>query len=191
MIYLQLFWEFFKIGAFTFGGGYATIPIIQQIVTEHNWMTLEELIDFVAVAESTPGAFAINISTYVGSEVGGLLGSLIAVFAVVLPCYVCIVAIAKVYNKFKESYIVKGLMFGLKSTVVGLIAATVLTVSKEVFFPEGFTTNVFSTPAFYVSLIIFTLSLFLLIFKKINPIIIIGISAILGIISGYCGLLPI
>lgn len=191
MIYLQLFWEFFKIGAFTFGGGYATIPFIQQIVTKHGWMTLEELIDFIAVAESTPGAFAINISTYIGSEVGGLLGSLISVFAVVLPCYVVIVTVAKVYNKFKESYMVKGLMFGLKSTVVGLIAATVLSVAHEVFFPDGLSLNVFTTPAFYVSLVIFALSLFLLIFKKINPIIIIGISAVLGIISGYCGLVPI
>ena len=191
MIYLELFWEFFKIGAFTFGGGYAAIPLIQQAVIGHNWMTFEELINFIAVSESTPGAFAINISTYIGSETAGILGSLIAVAAVVIPCYVCIVLVAKVYNRFNESYIVKGLMFGLKSTVVGLIAATVLSVGKEVFFPGGISFDIFTTPAFYVSLFILALSLFLLFYKKINPIFIIIISAALGIISGYCGLITI
>ena len=191
MIYLELFWEFFKIGAFTFGGGYAAIPLIQQAVTGHNWMTLEELINFIAVSESTPGAFAINISTYIGSETAGLLGSLIAVLAVVIPCYVCIVIVAKVYNRFNESYIVKGLMFGLKSTVVGLIAATVLSVGKEVFFPGAFTLDVFKSPAIYVSLFILALSLYLLFRRKINPIFIIFISAAMGIVAGYCGLIPI
>lgn len=191
MIYLTLFLEFLKVGAFTFGGGYAAIPFIQQIVISHNWMTLEELINFIAVSESTPGAFAINISTYIGSEVGGLTGSFLSVLGVALPCYVCIVVIAGIYNKFKESFIVKGLMFGLKSTVVGLIAATVVSVAYEVFFPNSFSLSVFTSPAVYVSLFILTLSLILLLYKKVNPMLIIGISAALGIIAGYIGLIPV
>ena len=78
MIYLDLFWTFFKIGAFTFGGGYAMIPLIQSEVTSHGWMTAEEVVNFVAVSESTPGPFAVNASTYVGAQTAGLPGAFCA-----------------------------------------------------------------------------------------------------------------
>ena len=77
-VYLLLFLEFFKMGALTFGGGYAMIPFIEETVLKHGWLSVTELVDFIAVSESTPGAFAVNISTYVGSEVGGILGSICA-----------------------------------------------------------------------------------------------------------------
>lgn len=188
---LLLFIEFFKIGLFTFGGGYAMIPFITQTVEAHNWMSIEELINFIAISESTPGTFAINISTYVGLKVGGFLGAVIASLSVVLPCFIIILIIARIYIKFKESTVVKGLLFGLTATVVGLIAATVLEVGQAIFFPNGLSADVFSTPAFYVSLFIFLLCTFLLMIKKINPIIIIGISAGLGVVAGYLGFVPI
>lgn len=192
MIYLQLFLEFLKIGAFTFGGGYATIPLITEIVIKYDWMTMKELIDFIAISESTPGAFAVNISTYVGAKTAGILGSIVAIIGLIIPCFVIIVIIAKIYEKFKENIIVKGLLFGLTSTVVGLIASTVLTIAKEIFFPNGIDISVLSSSGFYVSLFIFALSAFLLLNKKIkiNPISIIGISACLGIVAGYTGLIP-
>ena len=197
MTYLILFLEFLKIGAFTFGGGYAMIPFIQETVLNHEWLTNQELIDFIAVSESTPGAFAVNISTYVGSQVGsaengllgGVFGALCATAGVVLPAFLIIIIIAKIYDKFKESKLVKGAMFGLKSTVVGLIAAAVISIAFEVFFANGFTTAVFVTSTFWFSLVVFAVMLFLLLYKKISPIIIIALSAVAGIIAGYTGII--
>lgn len=190
-IYLLLFLEFFKMGALTFGGGYAMIPFIEETVLSHGWMTTRELVDFIAISESTPGAFAVNISTYVGSEVGGLLGALCATAGLVLPPFIVIILIAKIYDRFKRSAIVQGAMLGLKSTVVGLIGATVLSVGIEIFFSEGINFDVLKTANFYVSLGIFAVSLFLLLYKKLNPILIIAISAGLGIILGYTGVISV
>lgn len=189
MIYLILFLEFFKIGAFTFGGGYAMIPFIQETVARHNWMTTAELVDFIAVSESTPGAFAVNISTYVGSQVGGFFGAVCATTGVVMPAFLIILIIAKIYDKFKSSKTVKGAMFGLKSVVVGLIAATVVSIAIEVFFVNGFTASVLTTSTFWFSLVVFAIMLFLLLYKKFSPIIIVVLSATLGIAAGYAGII--
>lgn len=188
---LLLFLEFFKMGALTFGGGYAMIPFIEETVLRHEWMTTRELVDFIAVSESTPGAFAVNISTYVGAEVGGILGAICATFGLVLPPFLIILLIAKVYEKIKENTLMQGAMLGLKSTVVGLIAATVLSVGKEVFFSGGINPQVFTTANFYVSLVIFAVALFLLLYKKLNPILIIVGSAAVGILAGYTGLIQV
>ena len=190
-IFLLLFLEFFKMGALTFGGGYAMIPFIEETVLRHGWMTTRELVDFIAVSESTPGAFAVNISTYIGSEVGGLFGAFIATLGLVLPPFIIILLIAKVYDRFKKNILVQGAMLGLKSTVVGLIGATVLSVGIEVFFSEGINTSALQTANFYVSLGIFAVALFLLLYKKLNPIAVIGISAAAGVIFGYTGVITV
>ena len=190
-IFLLLFLEFFKMGALTFGGGYAMIPFIEETVLRHGWMTTSELVDFIAVSESTPGAFAVNISTYIGSEIGGLSGSLVATLGLVLPPFLIIILIAKVYEKIKENRLVQGAMMGLKATVVGLIAATVLSVGQEIFFSEGINLAVFRSANFYVSLIIFAVALFLLLYKKLNPILIIAGSAVVGIVLGYTGVITV
>ena len=184
MIYLELFYVFFCIGAFTFGGGYAMLPLMQQQVLARNWAAEEELIHFIAVSESTPGPFAINMATYVGTEVGGIFGAVCATLGVVMPSFLVILIVAKCYEKFKESKIVKGCMSGLKPAVVGLIASALISAALTVFFPAGLTLKVFNDIAFYVSLVIFALAL-LLSFKKVHPIIVICISAVLGIVSGY------
>ena len=188
---LLLFLEFLKMGALTFGGGYAMIPFIEETVLRHDWMTTTELVDFIAVSESTPGAFAVNISTYVGSEVEGLLGALLATIGLVLPPFLIIILIAKVYERIKSNTLVQGAMLGLKSTVVGLIAATVLSVGKTVFFPDGMNTAVFQSAEFYVTLGIFAVALFLLLVKKLNPILIIAGSAVIGILFGYTGVIKV
>lgn len=190
-VYLLLFLEFFKMGALTFGGGYAMIPFIEETVLRHDWMTTTELVDFIAISESTPGAFAVNISTYIGSEVGGILGAIVATFGLVLPPFLIILLIAKVYAKIKENTIVQGAMLGLKSTVVGLIAATVLRVGREIFFFEGINVAVLQSANFYVSLGIFAVALFLLLYKKLNPILIIVLSAAAGILFGYTGVITV
>ena len=190
-VYLLLFLEFFKMGALTFGGGYAMIPFIEETVLRHDWMTTTELVDFIAISESTPGAFAVNISTYIGSEVGGILGAIVATVGLVLPPFLIILLIAKVYAKIKENTIVQGAMLGLKSTVVGLIAATVLRVGREIFFFEGINVAVLQSANFYVSLGIFAVALFLLLYKKLNPILIIVLSAAAGILFGYTGVITV
>ena len=190
-VYLLLFLEFFKMGALTFGGGYAMIPFIEETVLRHGWMTTTELVDFIAISESTPGAFAVNISTYIGSEVGGILGAIVATLGLVLPPFLIILLIAKVYAKIKESTIVQGAMLGLKATVVGLIAATVLRVGREIFFFEGINLAVLRSANFYVSLGIFAVALFLLLYKKLNPILIIVLSAAAGILFGYSGVITV
>ena len=189
--FLTLFLTFFKIGAFTFGGGYAMLPLIQEEVLRHSWVAESDLINFIAVSESTPGPFAINMATYIGSQVGdeygvwgSIFGSACATLGVVLPSFIVILIVARFYEKYKQSRIVKGCMSGLKPAVVGLIATAVVSVGKTVFFPLGLTLAVFASPMFYVCLGIFAIML-LLAFKKVHPIAIICLSAVIGIAAGY------
>ncbi len=187
MIYLELFYTFFMIGAFTFGGGYAMLPLIQEQVTAKGWVDSQSILDFIAVSESTPGPFAINMATYVGAEMGGILGSACATLGVVLPSFIIILIVAKCYEKFRNSFVVKGCMTGLKPAVVGLIGGAILSVASGVFFPVGMSLTVLQTPAFYLSAVIFGVMLVLAL-KKVHPIIIIVLSAIAGIAIGYLGL---
>ena len=108
MIYLQLFLTFLKIGAFTFGGGYAMLPLIQEEVLGQGWMGMEDLVNFVAVSESTPGPLAVNLSTYIGAETAGFWGAVCATFGVVLPSFVIILIVARCFAAFQENGIVKG-----------------------------------------------------------------------------------
>ena len=193
MAFLTLFLTFFKIGAFTFGGGYAMLPFIQQEVLNHKWVAESDLINFIAVSESTPGPFAINMATYIGSQVGGgefgfwgsLFGAFCATMGVVLPSFIVILIVARFYEKYKQSKIVKGCMSGLKPAVVGLIGAAILSVVAEVLFPLGLKLATFSDPNMYVSLGIFALTVTLAFWKKVHPIWLILISAGLGIAWGY------
>ncbi len=184
MIFWKLFITFFKIGAFTVGGGYAMLPFIQADVLAHGWMPEEQIVNFIAVSESTPGPFAVNIATYVGSQMGGILGAVCSTLGVVLPSFIIILIVAQIFEKFKSSKIVSGLMTGLKPAVIGLIGSAIISIGATVFFPVEFTTAVFTTVSFYVSLIIFGFSI-VMAFKKVHPILIICLSAVLGIIAGY------
>ena len=184
MIYINLFFTFLKIGAFTFGGGYAMLPLIRASITENNWMDDDQILNFIAVSESTPGPFAINVSTYVGMEAGGIFGSVLATLGVVLPSFIIILIVAKLYDKFKTNKYVHGAMSGLKPAVIGFIATAVLSTGITVFFPTGIKLEVMGTFAFITSVIIFV-SMLILALKKVHPIIIIGISAAAGIAYGY------
>ena len=176
---LELFLTFFRIGLFTFGGGYAMLPMIQAEVAERGWMTDEALVNFVAVSESTPGPFAVNISTYVGMERAGLAGAIAATLGVALPSFIVILIVAHCFERFRENRIVSGCLFGMRAAVVGLIASALISVGKTVFFPEGY-----SLASLCISLAIFLLTACLA-FKKCHPILIIVISAALGLIAGY------
>ena len=172
------------------------LPLIQEQVALR-WDALippESMINFVAVSESTPGPFAINMATYVGSVVGGqngsmllsVFGSFCATMGVVVPSFVIILVVAKCYDRFRESRTVKGCMSGLKPAVVGLIANAVLNVLMTVFFPAGRSLAVFTNVCFYIYAAIFGIML-LLAFKKVHPIIIVCLSAAIGIAVGYFG----
>ncbi len=194
MIFLQLFLTFLKIGAFTFGGGYAMLPLIQEAVISNGWLTEEQVLNFIAVSESTPGPFAINSATYVGMQtastdygvIGGIFGSFCATLGVVLPSFVIILIVAHCYEKFKNSSIVKGCMTGLKPAVIGLISAAIITTGKTVFFPLGINMTSVKTVTFIASVIIFVVMLVLALKKK-HPILIIVLSALFGIAAGYIG----
>ncbi len=182
MIYLQIFFTFFKIGAFTFGGGYAMLPLIQQEVLSHGWMNMEQLVNFIAVSESTPGPLAVNLSTYVGTETAGLTGALCATLGVVFPSFLIILLVAKFYQAFQKNQIVKGCMNGLRSAVVGLIGTSLLSVAG----------SAFPLSAEYVQWIVAAILLAAIViahWKKVHPILLILASAVVGIVAGYCGLL--
>ena len=121
MIYLLLFFEFFKIGLFTFGGGFAMIPLVEEVVLQHNWLSESAFYNFIGVCESTPGPIAINMATYVGSMQGGLLGSIVATLGVVLPSFIIILIIASVLKKFTDNKYFKAFIKGVKPVVVALI----------------------------------------------------------------------
>lgn len=194
MIFLELFLIFLKLGAFTFGGGAAMMPFLEDEVVSRGWLTAEQFVDFVAISESTPGPFAVNIATYVGSQMGssemggsffwGVVGAACATFGLVLPSFVIILLIARFYEKFKSSNLVKGAMTGLKPVSIGLIAAAVVSIGQVVFFPQGFDLSVFISYNFITSLIIFA-GMTVLCFRKIHPILIVVSSAVLGIGFGY------
>lgn len=198
MTYLILFWEYFKIGLFTIGGGYAMLPMVRQAVLNYGWLTEDELISFIGVAESTPGPFAINLATFVGMTVGksaglgvfgGFLGAIIATFAVVLPSLVIIIIVTKVFEKFRSSKYVQGALSGIKPVVVGLILSAVITVAGKVILPNLDFTNIsgggfsqFNWISLIIMLAFFPLSHIKIKGKKIHPIILIVSSAVVGIV---------
>ena len=191
MIFIKLFLTFFKIGLFTIGGGYAMLPLIQAEVLANGWMEEEALINFIAVSESTPGPFAVNIATYVGTHVAGngvlvsLLGSACATLGVVMPSFIIILIVARFFERFKNSKVVSGIMTGLRPAVIGLIASAIISMGKTTLFPEGFIFDY----NLICSIVIFALSAFLIFKKKMHPIGVIVIAAALGIAAGYAGLL--
>ncbi len=128
MIYLKLFFTFLQIGAFSFGGGYGMISLIREKALLHGWLTEEELLNMIAVAESSPGPIAVNMATFVGSEQGGILGSMLATFGVVLPSFILILLIAALLKNLMKYAGVKALLGGIRPCVVGLILATAITM---------------------------------------------------------------
>lgn len=188
MIFLKLFFAFLKIGLFTFGGGYAMIPLINAEVVKAGWISEEGLIDFIAVSESSPGPFAVNIATFVGIRTAGILGGITATLGVALPSFVIILIVAKFYNAFKNSKVVQGVMNGLRPCVVGMIAYACHTVAVALFSNLGHGMTTFVNIEFWFAAAVFLVSL-VLVLKKVPPILLIVLCALAGIIVGYaCGI---
>lgn len=180
MIYLELFWTFFVIGMFTIGGGYAMLSLIQnEVVTVHGWISDGTFTDIVAISQMTPGPIGINSATYIGYEVLAnsgasefmcILGSFTATFAVVLPSFIIVLMLCKVYEKWKDHYMFQGIMAGLKPATIGLIGTAALGLATAENFID------------WKSYVLCLLAFLALYFKKVGPFAIIGIGAIAGLL---------
>ena len=158
MIYLILFLEFFKVGLFTIGGGLASLPFLYELAEKYTWITKSMIADMIAISQSTPGPIGINMATYVGFKSGGILGGIIATFAIVLPSFIIIIIIANFLNKFKNSKLVDSAFKGLRPTVTGLIAVAWFEIIKISIINVN---NLFDIAINFKALIVF-LSIFLL-----------------------------
>ena len=188
MIYLQLFYEFFIIGLFTFGGGYAMIPLIQDAAVNNGWLTIDEFYNFIGICESTPGPIAVNMATYVGATQGGILGSLCATLGVVMPSFIIILLIAAVLNKLTNNKYFKNFIKGVRPVIISLILfAGIKLLIKCI----GIDITTFEVAINYISIIVFVLiiAVYFIITKvskkKISAIYIILISAFLGVVFSY------
>jgi len=182
---LTLFWIFFKIGLFTFGGGYAMIPLMKSELVGGGYINQELLYDFIGISESTPGPFAINMATFIGMNQHGLIGAFVTTLGVALPSFIIILLIASLGSRFLETSGVKRAFLGLKPAVIGLILAVSVGLFIHALFPlielETFFIdfNQFNVKSLIILIIVVLVSIF---YKKISPIKIILMSALLGMI---------
>ena len=183
MIFLTLFLEFFKIGLFTFGGGYAMIPLIKDVVLKYGWLSELQFLDFLGICESTPGPISVNMATFIGSTQAGFLGSLCATLGVVLPSFIIILLITTLLKKVYNHPIVKGFLTGVKPVIVGLIlVAGILLLFSIIGFEnlENISFNLVSLITF--ALVSLTYCLVRYVFKrKFNNILFILFSACVGL----------
>ena len=187
MILLRLFWEFFKTGMFSVGGGLATLPFIYDISDKTGWFTHQQIADMIAVAESTPGPIGINMATYVGFNTAGVIGSLIATLGIVTPDIIIILVIAMFLKKFRESRLVDSAFYGLRPASAALIAAagwsvvriSLLNLNADVLL------SIFQWKAILLAIAIWILTNVVKQTKKWHPLAFIAISAFVGILLQF------
>ena len=193
MIYLQLFFEFFKTGLFAVGGGMATLPFLYDMAEKTNWFTSGQLADMIAVSESTPGPIGVNMATYVGFTTAGFWGGLIATLALVTPSVIIIVIISYFLKAFRENKYVDAAFYGLRPASTGLIAAagmTVVTITllqMDLFKNSGSIMDLFNWKSLILAVTIYILSNNIKQTKKLHPVFFIVGSAIIGILFGFAG----
>lgn len=171
MIYIKLFLEFFHIGLFSYGGGYATLPFLYHIVDKYGWYTALQLADMIAISSITPGPLGVNVATFAGYVTSGILGALIATVALVLPSVIIVVIISKLLEQFKNNRFVKSIIYSIKPAGCGLLSS----VGVNMFF------NNISLYGVLLFLILFVVSLRM----KRDPLIYLGVSAIVGFILSF------
>ena len=185
MVYLKLFWSFFQVGLFSFGGGYAALPLIEeQVIHQNNWLSSTEFIDIITISQMTPGPIAINTSTFVGTKVAGIPGSVVATLGCIAPSCIIVILLAKLYYKYKGIPLMDGILKGLRPAVVALIASAGLTI---------FLTAMFGADSFpiafgnlnWISVFLFIIGLVLLRKTKLGPIHVMILSGIAGILIYY------
>lgn len=180
MIYLQLFLSFLQIGAFSFGGGYAALPLIQnQVVTLHGWLSLGEFTDLITISQMTPGPIAINSATFVGIKIAGFWGAAAATFGCILPSCIIVSTIAYFYLKYKDLTIIQGVLGSLRPAVVAMIASAGMSIIISSFFGEQGIVAVQNLRL--TSVIIFFVAVILLKWKKMNPITVMVLSGLMEV----------
>lgn len=176
MIFLELMWEFLKVGFFSFGGGYATLPFLYHISANYGWFSSKQLSDMIAISSITPGPVGVNVATFSGFVTTGICGAFIATFSVILPSYIIVVIVSKLLKKFKENKHVQSGIYAIKPAGCGLLAAVAVKI---------FTDNVHGLwlGVLFVGLLLFSL------IKKKDALIYLGISAVAGLVFGFLGLI--
>lgn len=193
MIYLQLFLSFLQIGAFSFGGGYAAMPLIrQQVVSLHGWLTPGEFTDLVTISQMTPGPIAVNSATFVGIRIAGLPGAFAATAGCVLPSCILVTLLARIYLRYRSMSLLQGVLASLRPAVIAMIAAAGVSILVTAFWADGIVTDsvtVFLSHTDWQLVGIFVLSLILLRKFKMNPIHVMLISGVVEVIlQGICSI---
>ena len=182
MIYLILFWEFFKIGLFSFGGGYAMIPLMKDACLKQNWIDEDMLLNYIGVSESTPGPIAINMSTFIGASQGGILGAIIATLGTVLPSFIIILIIAILLKNFIKNQYVQATLKGMRPVVIGLIIFTGISLLLSVIHVYPRKANISYLSIIIIAVLFITSFIYKKIKKRSIPsIFIIIIAGILGL----------
>ena len=178
----ELFITFFKVGLFTFGGGYAMIPMITDEVVSKGWATAGLLTDFIAIAESTPGTFAINTATFIGMELHGIIGAIFATLGVMMPSFIIILIIAKFFGKFSDNKYVKAFLWGVRPVVVGLIVSATYAIARSHIITSELFSNVkeFIYVIDWKGIVIFAAVFAISRAKKMHPIWLILIAGAIG-----------
>lgn len=174
MIYLKLFLEFFHIGLFSFGGGYATLPFLYHIADVQKWYTTQQLTDMIAVSSITPGPVGVNVATFAGYTTSGILGSLVATTSVILPSFILIIIISKLLEQFKHNKYVQSVIRILKPTGCGLLAA----VGVDMFINNINLFGMFLLLALFIASVT----------EKRDPLFYLAVSAVAGLIAGFFNL---
>ncbi len=171
MIYLQLFLSFFKIGLFSFGGGYAAMPLIQgQVVQGHGWLSMSEFTDLITISQMTPGPIAVNSATFVGIKIAGIPGALAATFGCILPSCILVTLLAKLYLKYREMAMLQGILHSLRPAVVAMIGSAGISILVTAFWSSEGDTVIRLAQTNWSLVVIFIISLILLQKGKKNPI---------------------
>jgi chromate transporter len=182
MIYLQLFWSFFRIEFFTFGGGYAAIPLIKNVIVDENqWITLSDFTDLITISEMTPGPIAVNSATFVGMQIAGPLGAIVSTIGCVLPSILFVSILSYIFLKFGNLSIIQGILSGLRPAVVGLIAQAGFAILVMTVWGSGGIT--FNASSLNIWALILFLACFIVMRKfKPNPIYVMAGSGVLSLI---------
>lgn len=188
MIYLKLFATFFKIGLFSFGGGYGMIPMIERELQANNWLSAQEFVRVISISEMTPGPIAVNTATLIGYKTAGIMGGAIATIGVALPSFILIIATSHLLYKFRSHLLIKRVLFGIKPVILALIIVALVFVARNTLFREELLhVSDFFTLMDPFSVIIMVICVAILFTLKVNPVFLLLASGAAGVIFYYLG----
>lgn len=186
MIYLQLFISFLQVGMFSFGGGYAAMPLIQgQVVTLHQWLSMAEFTDLITISQMTPGPIAVNSATFVGIKIAGIPGAIVATLGCILPSCIIVTLLAKLYIKYRNMALLQGVLGSLRPAVVAMIASAGISILVNAFWGSAATISLQGTK--WSLVVIFGICLFLLQKLKWNPIGVMVLAGVMKLAVSFAG----